>query len=67
MFIPSKLVQHFNTYVKQVGAKDVFFDTMDVHPVNVPLYNKLGFDKQFLTVQGWYQEPEANPEPELTR
>lgn len=63
----SLLVKHFNTYAKQMGAKDVFLDTMDGHPVNVPLYSKLGFREQFLTVQGWHAEPEKPSEPEMTR
>ena len=67
MGVCSLLVKHFNTYAKQMGAKHVFLDTMDGHPVNVPLYSKLGFCKQFLTVQGWHAEPEQAPEPELTR
>lgn len=62
MGVCSLLVQHFNTYAKQMGAKDVFLDTMDGHPVNVPLYSKLGFRKQFLTVQGWHAEPEDENE-----
>ncbi len=67
MGVCSLLVQHFNTYAKKLGAKHVFLDTMDGHTVNVPLYTKLGFQKRFLTVQGWHAEPEQAPEPELTR
>lgn len=70
MGVCSLLVQHFNTYAKKLGAKDVFLDTMDGHPVNVPLYSKLGFRKQFLTVQGWHAEEEkeaqTSNEPERT-
>lgn len=70
MGVCSLLVQHFNAHAKQLGAKKVFLDTMDGHQINVPLYSKLGFDKRFMTVQGWHAEPEPapkQPEPELTR
>lgn len=68
MGVCSLLVKHFNSYAKSLGAKDVYLDTMDGHPVNVPLYSRLGFREQFLTVQGWHTEPEQlSNEPEMSR